>query len=674
MKSSSHQSRSTSLLKALASLGLTLVALAVLAGPRPARASGLCYVSSAAVGGNTGSTWADAYTNLQTALHDPLCVEFWVRAGVYKPSTSDRTVSFNILPGMALYGGFAGNETMRSQRNPVGNVTILSGDIDNNDPNTDGNNIDEQSYQAWLNNSYHVVMMSGGGLLGSPIGPSTVLDGFTVTGGKADSSATDVGGGLYCGGGCSPTLANLTFSGNYATAYGGGLYDGGSGLWGGASPTLTNAIFRGNYANDSGGAMYNAGDTLGSSNPTLTDVTFWGNSAANWGGAMVNDANTCGSSSPVLRNVTFFGNAAGAGGAMLNEANDDSGCAPSTHISQPDLVNVTFTANVAGWGGAMENLGPTYPTLTNVILWGDLLSGPSGSDPEIYDAYGGTPYIGMSVVQGGCESITGADCTTGGNLSTDPKLGPLTYTGGYTPTVPLLPGSSAIDTGSNYWCPTLDQRGRPHADGDHNGSVICDIGAFEAPLFADVPVAGKVWMEPWVDAFYFAGVTTGCGANPLLYCPENSVTRAEMAIFLLRAVHGAGYTPPPASHYFADMPVAGKEWMEAWVDEFYREGLTSGCGAAPLIYCPENHVTRAEMAVFILRATHAPGFTPYVTSGVFADMPVAGKEWMESWVDEFYNEGITTGCGTAPLIYCPENNVTRAEMAVFIDRAFGLYP
>ncbi len=82
------------------------------------------------------------------------------------------------------------------------------------------------------------------------------------------------------------------------------------------------------------------------------------------------------------------------------------------------------------------------------------------------------------------------------------------------------------------------------------------------------------------------------------------------------------------------------------------------------------------MAVFILRALHGSSYSPPVTSGIFADMPVIGKEWMESWVDEYYNEGITTGCGTSPLIYCPESSVTRAEMAVFIDRAYSLplYP
>ena len=69
-------------------------------------------------------------------------------------------------------------------------------------------------------------------------------------------------------------------------------------------------------------------------------------------------------------------------------------------------------------------------------------------------------------------------------------------------------------------------------------------------LFTDVPVLGKEWMEPWIVAFYQHGVTTGCGVAPLIYCPENQVTRAEMAVFLLRAKHGAGYAPPALESLF----------------------------------------------------------------------------------------------------------------------------
>jgi hypothetical protein len=187
--------------------------------------------------------------------------------------------------------------------------------------------------------------------------------------------------------------------------------------------------------------------------------------------------------------------------------------------------------------------------------------------------------------------------------------------------------------------------------------------------FADVPIDHELW--EYIEAFYNAGITGGCGISPLIYCPEQPVTRAAMAVFLLRAKYGASYTPPAASHFFADLPVAGKEWQEAWVDQLYREGITSGCGTSPLTFCPEQPITRAAMTVFILRGKYGSSYSPPPASHYFSDMPVAGKEWMEPWVDELYREGITSGCGTAPLTYCPETAVKRQSMAAFIVRAFS---
>jgi hypothetical protein len=195
-------------------------------------------------------------------------------------------------------------------------------------------------------------------------------------------------------------------------------------------------------------------------------------------------------------------------------------------------------------------------------------------------------------------------------------------------------------------------------------------------IFDDVPVEGKEWMQDWIETFYDAGITTGCAISPLRYCPEREVTRAEMSVFILRALNypSLPHTPPSQSGTFADVPVSGKEWMEDWIEEFYDEGITSGCAADPLRYCPEREVTRAEMAVFILRAVNGPGWTPPAQSGTFADVPVSGKEWMEPWIEAFYDAGITTGCAADPLRYCPEREVTRAEMAVFILRAFDNLP
>ena len=269
------------------------------------------------------------------------------------------------------------------------------------------------------------------------------------------------------------------------------------------------------------------------------------------------------------------------------------------------------------------------------------------------------------------------------NYQSNPQLGASIYASTYT---------YCVDTIDNDICDTSWVRDLPstsvtlsglennetyywssHGDSWWRGHGRMEIGgAFTArnQTFADVPIDHSLWQ--YIEAFYTAGITGGCGFDPLIFCPTNNVTRAAMAVFLLRAKYGAGYAPPAATHTFADLPVAGKEWQEAWVDQFYLEGITTGCGTSPLRYCPENPVTRAAMAVFILRALEGASYTPPAASHFFADMPVAGKEWMEPWVDEVYRRGITTGCGTGPLIYCPETAVKRQAMAAFIVRAFNL--
>lgn len=169
-------------------------------------AAGTIFVRSTASGANNGTTWADAYADLQVALAAAVATdEIWVAAGTYKPTaTVDRTISFSLKDGVGVYGGFAGTETMRSQRNTVANVTILSGDIGTVGVATD--------------NSYHVVTS------GSTVTSSGILDGFTVTGGRADGGVdpADRGAGAYVNGG-SPAFVRCIFSNGYAGSRGGGV-------------------------------------------------------------------------------------------------------------------------------------------------------------------------------------------------------------------------------------------------------------------------------------------------------------------------------------------------------------------------------------------------------------------------------------------------------------------
>ena len=429
----------------------------------------VCRVTSTGNAGGSG-TWASPMA-LQSALAQAACSEIWVAAGTYKPTAaSNRNTSFNIRPGVAVYGGFAGGETERGERAPAAHSTTLSGDIGApSDPS---------------DNSYHVVTMDGTTSAGI-IDNNTVLDGFTIRGGNADGNDFPAfnGGGLFCNGEgngskCSPTLNQLVFDTNSADWVGGAIYNEASNR-GISSPVLSNVVFIHNTAVQYGGAIHNEG-YMGDSSPRLSNVTFDGNSSEYSGGAMYSGGGgSSGISSPVLSNVTFSNNHAdGDGGAMDSDGYDGGS-------SKPVLNNVTFSGNTAARGGALFNdadSGISIPALSNVILWGNTVS---NSGPEMLNYKGASVSIDHSVIAGGCAAISGATCGSG-NVGGDPKLGALADNGGFTQTLFPGAGSSAIDAGSaatcaNAYVNNLDQRGVSRPQGS-----ACDIGSVEAGAAVDI--------------------------------------------------------------------------------------------------------------------------------------------------------------------------------------------
>lgn len=494
-----------------------------------ARAAGaIYYVKANAVGSNDGSSWANAYTDLQNALAASVSGdEIWVAKGTYKPTSSaDRTVSFNLKDGVAVYGGFVGTETLRTERNWTANLTFLSGNLgvagDVND------------------NSYHVVN-------GSNV-TDAVLDGFVVIAGN-DSAPPNAGGGIYITQSHNLTLANLTVTTNQAKQ-GGGLYNFAS-----TGLTLTHITFTNN------GAEYGGGFSNVNSDTILTDITFNNNSAYFAGGGMKNLANN-GKSNPTLTNVVFNKNSSFAGGAMINqiststtydglEANviftnvvfsDNSGylggALHNTYFATAKLTNATFKNNTGRLGGGILNDARANIEITNATFngnstqqggviaiesnTGDAIlknvtfrsnsaeretgwlsaSGSSlklinitasgnqsadhcglrnnqstisiensilwGNDTEVC---GSTTSIQNSIVQGGC---TGSPLTCSNVLDDNPLLGALADNGGFTKTLALGAGSPAIDKASGAACPTTDQRGVTRAQGP-----ACDMGAYE---------------------------------------------------------------------------------------------------------------------------------------------------------------------------------------------------
>ncbi len=293
-------------------------------------ANGILYVNQNATGANSGTSWSDAYTNLQDALAVAHAGdEIWVATGTYTPHSSDRTVSFNLVNGVAVYGGFAGTETSRAERDWRVNETILSGDLGGDDQDTDGDGISDGDPTQ---NSNKVVT-------GFNVGIATVLDGFTVQGGRAQgSSPTNWGGGIY-NNASSPTLHNLIVQDNTAQA-GGGIFN-----HDGSAPWIEQVIVRHNHA-DYGGGLYNHTD----SSPTVVNAIFAHNSATIKGGAIRS-----------LRN------------------------SPAT------FINLTLYANESEAGAGLNIETDSPATVTNSILWGQT------SDPQVV----GMVTVNFSLLLGG---------------------------------------------------------------------------------------------------------------------------------------------------------------------------------------------------------------------------------------------------------------------------------
>ena len=256
-------------------------------------------------------SWIGTSSNLQTTLNN--CVagdEVWVAAGTYQPTLN---TFFSIPGGVKVYGGFNATETVSSARNWKTNVTILKGNGSS-------------------------VLSSGNS------DATTILDGFTVTGGQNSSSGYG-GGGITCFDSYIQ-ITNVIFDNNNATLGGGGMYN----VYGG--PKLTNVLFINNKTPNDGGGIYCDYTDL-----VLTNVVFEANIATSDGGAMSITGNTA-----QLSQVIFYKNAAstGAGGALFNNR------------STVTIVNSTVVANFSGLSGCAGGFHNYSPSGTSPLPAGNV--------------------------------------------------------------------------------------------------------------------------------------------------------------------------------------------------------------------------------------------------------------------------------------------------------------
>jgi SprB repeat len=295
------------------------------------------YVHATATGGNSGLSWADAFTDLQTALGAAQPGDqVWVAEGTYLPTnSSDRAASFELSSGVALYGGFAGTETELSMRDWAAHPTVLSGDIGASGDSTD--------------NSYTVLYLF------QP-DSSTVLDGFTVCHGVADGDAVAAGsfdravsgGGLYIDAGnwdAFPNIRNCWFWHNTALEYGAGVLVYGTSA-ARVTPRFEYCSFEANHSLNIGGGLARFGGSWVERGIDFQGCDFIGNRAALTGGGLYY-SDSQGANAIGLDGCTFVHNVAGLNGGGAYFLTGKSG------KSGFGLRKSKFLGNMAGEGSAI---------------------------------------------------------------------------------------------------------------------------------------------------------------------------------------------------------------------------------------------------------------------------------------------------------------------------------
>ena len=186
-----------------------------------------------------------------------------------------------------------------------------------------------------------------------------------------------------------------------------------------------------------------------------------------------------------------------------------------------------------------------------------------------------------------------------------------------------------------------------------SGGVLSRIGTF-----ADV--TSQHFAIRQIEAVFTAGITGGCSTDPFLFCPDAPITRSQMAVFIETSL-GAATPPTCTGAVFSDVnaTTAGEAFC-GFIEDLAARGITGGC--TPTRFCPNDPVSRGQMAVFIEAALGNP---PNPCAGQFADVPDTHP--FCGFIERLASDGVTGGCGGGN--YCPNDPATRGQMAVFLVAA-----